>query len=94
MGDGFLDKAKDLIQNNAGDLLKNSDEVKKTATEVGKKIAEKCKNLTLIECHAVLPPKLDGVSNNKVELRVPETSISAYRNAKNWKNFKNIQAIE
>lgn len=62
--------------------------------EVGKKIAEKCKNLTLIECHAVLPPKLDGVSNNKVELRVPETSISAYRNAKNWKNFKNIQAIE
>jgi len=39
MGDGILDKAKDLIQNNAGDLLKNSDEVKKKATEVGKKIA-------------------------------------------------------
>ena len=62
--------------------------------EIGKKIAEKCKNPTLIECHAVLPPKLEGVSNNKVELRVPENSISAYRSAKNWKNFKNIQALE
>lgn len=39
MADGLLDKAKDLIQNNAGELLKNSDQVKKTVTEVGKKIA-------------------------------------------------------
>lgn len=62
--------------------------------EVGKKVAEKCKSLTRIECHAVLPPKLDGVSNNKVELYVPAASIDAYRSAKNWKNFKNIQAIE
>ena len=64
-----------------------------TMNEIGKKVAEKCKSLTLIECHAVLPPKLDGVSNNKVELRVPDTSIPAYKSAKNWKNFKNINAI-
>ena len=61
-----------------------------TVTEVGKKVAEKCKSLTRIECHAVLPPKLDGVSNNKVELYVPDTSVNAYKSAKNWKNFKNI----
>ena len=61
--------------------------------EVGKKVAEKCKNLNLIQCHAVLPPKLDGVSNNKVELQVPDTSVAAYKSAKNWKNFKNIDAI-
>ena len=63
-------------------------------TEVGKKVAEKCKSLTRIECHAVLPPKLEGVSNNKVELRVPAMSINAYRSAKNWKNFKNILPLE
>ena len=61
-----------------------------TITEVGKKVAEKCKLLTRIECHALLPPKLDGVSNNKVEVYVPDTSVNAYKSAKNWKNFKNI----
>ncbi|MBR5638916.1 MAG: hypothetical protein IKW83_04040 [Muribaculaceae bacterium] len=39
MADGLLDKAKDFIQDNAGELLKNTDQVKKTATDVGKKIA-------------------------------------------------------
>ncbi len=63
-------------------------------THVGKKVAEKCKDLTRIDCHAVLPPKLDGVSNNKVELRVPDTSLPAYKSAKNWKNFKNILPLE
>ena len=62
-------------------------------THIGKKVAEKCKSLTRIECHAILPPKLDGVSNNKVELYVPETSVNAYRSAKNWKNFKAIQPL-
>lgn len=65
-----------------------------TITEVGKKVAEKCKSLTRIECHATLPPKLDGVSNNKVEVYVPATSLSAYRSAKNWKNFKSILPLE
>ena len=62
--------------------------------EMGKKVAEKCKSLTRIECHAVLPPKLDGVSNNKVELYVPATSVNAYKSAKNWKNFKSILPLE
>ena len=65
-----------------------------TVTQIGKKVAEKCKWLTRIDCHAVLPPKLDGVSNNKVELRVPATSVNAYRSAKNWKNFKTILPLE
>lgn len=65
-----------------------------TVTEVGKKVAEKCKSLSRIECHAIVPPKLDGVSDNKVELYVPATSVNAYRSAKNWKNFKNILPLE
>lgn len=61
--------------------------------ELGKKVAEKCKSLMRIECHAILPPKLDKESNNKVELYVPATSVNAYRSAKNWKNFKKIEAL-
>ena len=63
-------------------------------THIGKKVAEKCKDLTRIECHAVLPPTLDKESNSKIELRVPGTSVNAYRSAKNWKNFKNILPLE
>lgn len=65
-----------------------------TVTEVGKKVAEKCKNLTRIECHAVLPPSLDKESNNKVGLYVPASSVNAYRSAKNWKSFKTILPLE
>ncbi|MBR5170542.1 MAG: leucine-rich repeat domain-containing protein [Muribaculaceae bacterium] len=64
-----------------------------TTSDVGKKVAEKCKNLTRIECHAIRPPQLGGVSNNKVELFVPASSIDDYRKAKNWKNFKNVEAL-
>ena len=65
-----------------------------SVTQIGKKVTEKCKSLTRIDCHAVLPPKLDGVSNNKVELRVLATSVNAYRSTKNWKNFKTILPLE
>ena len=65
-----------------------------SVTHLGKKVAEKCKELTRIECHAVLPPTLDKESNSKIELRVPATSVSAYRSAKNWKSFKNILPLE
>ena len=68
--------------------------IPESVTHLGKKVAEKCKGLERIECHAVLPPKLEGVSNNKVELYVPASSIKAYKSAKNWKNFKNILPIE
>jgi len=65
-----------------------------TISRIGKKVAEKCKSLARIECRAVLPPTLDGVSNNKVELYVPETSVGAYRSAKNWKSFKTILSLD
>lgn len=63
-------------------------------THIGKKATEKCKGLTRIVCHAVLPPTLDKESNSKIELRVPSASVNAYRSAKNWKNFKNILPLE
>jgi hypothetical protein len=38
MADGILDQAKNLLQNQAGDLLKDPEKLKKEATEVGKKL--------------------------------------------------------
>ena len=48
----------------------------------GKKVAEKCKSLQRIDCKAIVPPELDALSNDKVQLFVPATSLDAYRNAK------------
>lgn len=39
MAENMLDKAKDFVQDKAGDLLKNPEEIKKKATEIGQKIA-------------------------------------------------------
>lgn len=38
MAEGFLDQAKNFIEDKAGELLKDTDKLKKEATEVGKKI--------------------------------------------------------
>ena len=90
LGNGVISIGENALRETAITTLVLPESVK----EIGKKVAEKCKSLTLIECHALLPPKLDGVSNNKVELRVPATSVNAYKSAKNWKNFKNISPLE
>ena len=90
LGEGLLYLGDNALRETAISTLVLPESI----TEVGKKVAEKCKSLTRIECRAVLPPKLDGVSNNKVELYVPATSVNAYHSAKNWKNFKTILPIE
>ena len=64
--------------------------IPESVTHLGKKVTEKCKSLTRIECHAILPPALAKESNNKIELYVPEASLNAYRSAKNKKKKKNI----
>ena len=64
-----------------------------TVTKIGKKVAEKCKSLQRIDCKAIVPPELDALSNDKVQLFVPATSLDAYRNAKNWKKVKNINSL-
>ncbi len=39
MAENLIDQAKDFIQDKAGELLKNPEEIKKKATEIGQKIA-------------------------------------------------------
>ena len=39
MAENLIDQAKDFIQDKAGEILKNPEEIKKKVTEVGQKIA-------------------------------------------------------
>lgn len=61
--------------------------------KIGDKIVEKCK-MQKITCHAMMPPVLSKVSEKKTTLYVPGPSVESYKNAKPWKEFKNIQPIE
>lgn len=61
--------------------------------KIGDKILEKCK-ITRIICHASQPPVLGKISDKKAPLFVPAGAIDAYKQAKPWKDFKNIQPIQ
>lgn len=63
-----------------------------TVTNIGKKITEKCK-LRRINCLAALPPVLEKENDSKVPLFVPAASVEAYKSAKQWKNFKQINPL-
>ncbi|MBQ0119777.1 MAG: leucine-rich repeat domain-containing protein [Bacteroidales bacterium] len=61
-----------------------------TVSHIGKKVAEKNKQLGRIVCRGAVPAKLDKVSNDKVALIVPADAVNNYKQADNWKKFKNI----
>ena len=90
----LLPEGLTTINNNAfrGTSL-NQLELPASMLKIGDKIVEKCK-MQSITCHAILPPTLSKVSDKKTTLYVPGSSIDAYKNAKTWKEFKNIQPIE
>jgi hypothetical protein len=60
---------------------------------IGEKIVEKCK-MQRITCLAVNPPVLKKISEKKTTLYVPSSSVEVYKQAKPWKDFKNILPIE
>lgn len=64
-----------------------------SVTRIGKKVVEKCRNLSRIECHAVKPPTLEKASYESVGLYVPASSVNAYKSAKNWKKIKHIYPL-
>lgn len=54
-----------------------------------------CINLKIIKCAAIEPPKctkesLNGIDFDQCELFIPKGSLSKYKNAIGWENFKNI----
>ena len=64
-----------------------------TIAQIGKKVTEKCKAMQRVECHSPVPPVLDGVSNDKIELYVPAAAVELYKQANNWKKFKVIKPL-
>lgn len=60
---------------------------------LGEKIVEKCK-MQSITCLAVTPPALKKISEKKTPLYVPASSVEVYKQAKPWKDFKNILPIQ
>ena len=57
-----------------------------------------CKNLTKLSCYADVPPTcgsqvFKGVNKETCVLQVPESSISAYQQADQWKEFFFIEGV-
>lgn len=68
-----------------------------SVTSIGESAFENCSGLTSITCESETPPVckdfvFDGV-NESILVNVPANSIEAYKTAKEWKKFTNIQAI-
>ena len=68
-----------------------------SVTSIGESAFENCSGLTSITCELETPPVckdfvFDGV-NESILVNVPANSIEAYKTAKEWKKFTNIQAI-
>ena len=76
-------------------------------TNMEYKVFAGCSSLTTLICYAVEPPTGEWTYTRETErnwftnvptsigtLYVPASSISAYKNAEGWKEWKNIKAIE
>ncbi|MBO5471221.1 MAG: leucine-rich repeat protein [Bacteroidales bacterium] len=66
---------------------------------IGKQAFNSCRALGTLVCLATEPPMADdeafnGIPFDKCILQVPEKSVDKYRNADEWKQFKNITAYK
>lgn len=90
LNEGLTDVGENALSENQLSELT----IPSTVTHLGKKVADKNKQLVRIEAKGLIPAELDKESNNKVTLVVPAAAHAAYKSAKNWKNFKNITILE
>lgn len=63
---------------------------------IGSYALQGCKNLSVLTCHAIIPPTLgpgvfDGVDKGVV-IKVPSQSVDVYKNASGWKDFTILPA--
>lgn len=70
-----------------------------TVTSIEKSAFRKCTKLTKIVCHVGTPISINanvftGVTQSSVTLSVPTKSVSKYKNAAVWKNFKITSFVE
>ncbi len=69
-----------------------------SVTSIGDSAFEYCKNLKQLISYAEVPPicgwgVFNGVNKQECTLQVPEKSISAYRQADQWKEFFLIEGV-
>ena len=68
-----------------------------SVTNIGGSAFRYCSGLTSITCEAITPPDCKNNCfneiNKSIPVYVPANSVDAYRKAKEWKDFTNIQAI-
>ena len=65
--------------------------------EVQVKDIEECEKLETIVCYGTEPPYLPSCSNKQymnVVVKVPQEALEKYQQAKNWKNFWNLQEFD
>ena len=67
-----------------------------SVTSIGDKAFGNCTQLTNIVCYAAVPPSCDASSfaNYDASLKVPYSSLEAYKAAAVWRDFNNISYIE
>lgn len=63
-------------------------------SEIGENAFLSCENLRNVYCYAPTPPKNDDAFSYYTEsngtLHVPSSALTQYKNAANWRDFKNI----
>ena len=94
--DLVIQEGVQTIGNNAfyGNSLKNLT-LPSTITSIGDWAFVHNNNLQTIICNAVTPPTLVGNAfDSNISIKVPLSSIAAYRQANGWKNFSNYYVGE
>ena len=74
----------------------NSVNIPNSVTSIGSYAFGECTQLTNIVCYAAVPPSCDASSfaNYDASLKVPYSSLEAYKAAAVWRDFNNISYIE
>lgn len=73
-------------------------ELPESVNRLGNNVINGCTSLTTLTCHAATPPQWDGVPGTadlyrQVTVRVPTTSVDAYRAAPVWRDFARIEPL-
>ena len=70
--------------------------IPESMTSIGDEAFSYCNSLTAITCHAITPPTIGGLQTfyrYNIPVYVPSGAVEAYKAARYWANFSNIQPL-